>query len=117
MATGAYERSLENSSESITAIILSWLAIEAFLNEAIEQATIHSESVENPSFKEKVVTMVSVIHELDNRASPDTKAKIMHRILTGKALDTNSEQYEHFALLRRIRNALIHKKPETTTGL
>ena len=115
LARGAYERGHSNRSESTTAIILSWLAIEAFLNEAVEQATIHSQAVTDPSYKEKVDTMVSVINEL--RASPGTKVKVMHLILTGRKLDTETALYESFVLLRKIRNALVHKKPEVTQGV
>ena len=114
LARSACKRAEENSSESIVGIIFSAMAIETFLNEVIEQGSGLQHIVTSKAEKERIQTMASVLGELEKqRVSVRVKIEMAHFILKGKSLDKGSLPYQDFALLTDLRNALIHKKPET----
>ena len=108
LTRSAHERSSERPYESIVAIILAVTAIEAYLNESIEFAQM---IVEKESEKEKVETASSILNDLE-RAPTTAKIEMAHFIFTGKRLDKRKGPFKHYALLRTIRNNLVHKKPE-----
>jgi len=94
----------------MVAIILAATAIEAYLHESIEYAQM---IVKDGPEKDEVETVASIINDFEKkRASTVVKVEIAHFIFTGKRLDRSETQFQHYALLRRIRNHLVHKKPE-----
>ena len=102
------ERSNNLEYESIVAIILAAAAIESYFNEAIGFAQMIDKK---ESEKEKVETVASILNDLE-RAPTAAKIELAHFVFTGKRLDKSKAPFKHYALLRTIRNHLVHKKPE-----
>jgi len=114
LARSACKRAEENSSESIVGIIFSAMAIETFLNEVIEQGSGLQHILISKAEKERIQTMTSVLGKLEEqRVSLRAKIEMAHFILKGKSLDTGGLPYQDFSLLIDLRNALVHKRPET----
>ena len=47
----------------------------------------------------------------EDHASIDFKLRLAHWIVTGRPMDKGSKPYQDFALLMRLRNDLVHTKP------
>lgn len=108
LTRNACERSDDLEYESIVAIILAAAAIESYFNESIGFAQM---IVKKESEKEKVETVASILNVLE-RAPTTAKIEMAHFVFTGKRLDKSQAPFMHYALLRTIRNHLVHKKPE-----
>ena len=115
MARKAYERSNDQGLEAIVAVIMSVVAVEAFVNELGELAVSPPQMGEKKTEtdREKVVALGSVLQDLEEQSvSTRTKLQVAHHLLTGKALDKGAMPYQDLDLLARIRNELVHKKAE-----
>ncbi len=89
-------------------IILSTLAVEAFLNEL---GNVNS-FVPKEELSTSLNLSASVLDELEkNNAQIRLKLMVSYYALTGKLIDKGAQPYQDFDLLVDIRNALVHPKP------
>jgi hypothetical protein len=107
LARKACERSRDYPPEAIAAIILSVIGFEAFLNEMVELAS-------GPGNKpEEVKAFGAILEDLEQqKASIEVKVQVVYYIFKRQRLDKGRLPYQDFDLLIKIRNALVHKKPE-----
>jgi hypothetical protein len=106
---------------ALVSLVFAVVSLEAFFNETVELAnmTLVSEQafLSNgvvPKYLEPDV--VSVFFQLmtdaeKSRASLESKFLLANWLLTGKGLDKGAQPYQDFALLLKVRNQLVHFKP------
>ncbi len=110
LAKRSWERTRSNKSESEIAIILSVVALEAFLNELTHSAGICS----NDHAPEEIKAFHSLLQEVENNnAQIQLKVQLAYYVLTKKTVDKGSALYQDFNCLIKLRNALVHAKPIT----
>lgn len=113
IARNAYERSKNDPTEAIVAIIFSAITIEVFLNEMVDFATNQHLPKNEP---EEISAFASILSNLENqKAQLDLKIQVLHYIFKKSQLNRGELPYQDFDLLIKIRNALVHKKPEKWT--
>jgi hypothetical protein len=89
-------------------IILSTLAVEAFMNELGNVNSFVPKEELSPS----LMLSASILDELEkNNAQIRLKLMVSHYALTGELIDKGAQPYQDFDLLVDIRNALVHPKP------
>ena len=93
----------------VAAILLSFAAIEARMNEAIHCKLIKKNSIDpmHEQFVKKHWRAISI--------SIDEKMYLFTEFLTGKTFDTKGSLWKSFVKLRELRNLLMHyklKKPD-----
>jgi hypothetical protein len=110
MARKACERSRTYPPEAIAAIVLSVIGFEAFLNEMVELSSGPPHPSDEP---EEVKAFGAILEDLEQQKAPiDVKVQVAYYIFKRQRLDKGELPYQDFDLLIRIRNALVHKKPE-----
>ena len=111
LAKKAHERSLDDSNESFVSIMLSTNALECFVNDFA-----HAASTELLSMGiESIRSMSFVLQQLESsRATLISKIECIHYFLSGEKPDRGSLKFQDLAYLVRLRNELIHRKPEST---
>jgi hypothetical protein len=99
------------TSEAIAAIVLSAAATEAFVNELpvrIRNAIDRGDKIPTP-----MVTCAVALDELESaNAKTTSKYQIAALTLSGAAFDTGARPYQGFEQLYRLRNAVMHPKPD-----
>jgi hypothetical protein len=110
MARKACERSRTYPPEAIAAIVLSVISFEALLNEMVELASGPQYASNEP---EEVKAFGAILEDLEQqKAQIDVKVQVAYYIFERQRLDRGGLPYQDFDLLIKIRNALVHKKPE-----
>jgi hypothetical protein len=91
---------------ALVSIVFSVIALESFVNEMTEYAQIMAPA------PPEAVTFAQIMGDAEeDHASLDFKLKLAHWIVTGRPMDKGSQPYQDFALLMRLRNDLVHTKP------
>ena len=113
LAKKAYQRSLKDPGEAWVTIILSASCIESFLNDAMELLDFLSTMEVEVAVPERTKAFASMLKSLESQNAPTQfKVEIAYFILTGEQVDKGAQPFQDFSLLFRLRNELIHKKPE-----
>lgn len=106
-ASQAYE--IHRQNDALVSIIFSALALEAFINEMLSLAEDAKQAGETEAFLDKLIDAI------DESASQkkSTREKFM---LASEALNSSFKKgenpYQNFADLFRLRDCLVHLKPE-----
>ena len=111
LAKKAYERSLTDDTESFVSITLSAMALECYINDFA-----HQSSSEMLRIGVKPLQDVNyVLGVLENsKSSLITKIETIHYLLTENELDRGDSRHQELSMLVRLRNELVHRKPEST---
>jgi len=113
IAASAYKRSHTTSSESLTTILFSFIGIESFINILTEVTSGSLLSLKTPPL---IITLGKILNELDTTGhSLANKYQITRLVLTGELYDKGTLPYQDFDCLIKIRNALIHSRPDRFT--
>lgn len=107
LAEKAYERAKEDCTESLSSIIISVIAFETFLNEFKDVIQRYQ------SESDTLLSLKQILDNLeDEKASTILKTQMIYYHLTHELLDKGASPFQDYCQLTKIRNALIHKKPE-----
>jgi hypothetical protein len=110
LARTASENTDDTPSEAVVAVVFSAIAVESFLNEVLERLRFDADR-EVPELKRaRMMSEAADLYEKD--ASVDVKTQILSASLTGAPIDRGAQPYQDFNLLVRVRNALVHYRPE-----
>jgi hypothetical protein len=110
LACKAYRQSKADPSQAIVALVFAAITIEAFLNDMVEVASSPLWEEQRPK---EVEAFASVLSDLEQqRAQIGLKIQMAHYIFEGRQIDKGGLPYQSFDLLVKLRNALIHYKPE-----
>ena len=114
LAKDACKQSTAGNNHPLAAIILSAIAVETFINEAVE--AIHPYLVPRSEWEtepDKLEALHSIIGDLKKqRSSTRTKLQVAHFVLTGKAIKRGEQPYQDFDLLVKLRDKLVHSDVE-----
>jgi len=109
LAQKAAERSKKDRRESIVAIILSAICLEAFINEFEDMLSRYISEEDPVSLK----TLKHFLRDLEEgKASIKTKVKTVLYILTQDIPKKGGLPYQDFSFLIDLRNHLVHRKAE-----
>jgi hypothetical protein len=96
---------------ALISVVFSVIALEAFINEMTDYAqdmTAYQPSVEGP----EAVLFAQVMGDAEEaHARLESKFTLASWILSGRNIDRGGQPYQDFALLMRLRNDLVHTKP------
>jgi hypothetical protein len=118
-AKAAYERARNTSShdrelgqmDALDAIVFSAVALEAFINEAVELATQPPPpGTSNPPSVNSFATLLA-----DAERSHDSitlKFMRAHHAFTGSTYDAGRAPFQDFVLLVALRDAVVHYRPQ-----
>jgi hypothetical protein len=97
---------------ALISIVFSVLALEAFLNEAIELANDFTTKATPNIEPEAVTAFIECMADAErSHASLESKFVIGNWVLTGRRLDRGAFPYQDLLLLISLRNDLVHFKP------
>jgi hypothetical protein len=99
-----------HQQSALVSLVFSVVSLEAFLNETVELANMalylgYSEPEVVPAFIQLMTDAEK------SRASLESKFILANWLLTGKSLDRGVPPYQDLALLLKVRNQLVHFKP------
>jgi hypothetical protein len=95
---------------ALVSLVFAEASLEAFLNESIELACDRSNDTQEPQI---VSSFAQLMSDFEGSRMPlESRFQIAHWMLTGKPYDKGVQPYQDFALLMRVRNALLHFKPD-----
>jgi hypothetical protein len=95
---------------ALVSLVFAEASLEAFLNESIELACDRSHDTQEPQIVSSFAQLMSDFEA--SRMPLESRFQIAHWMLTGKPYDKGAQPYQDFALLMRVRNALVHFKPD-----
>ena len=122
-AQAAYGRARKTSSEdrelgqmdALDAIVFAAVALEAFVNEAVELAAqLPPPGTSNPPSVNSFATLLAEVER--SHGSIQLKFMLAHQVFTGTTYDAGRLPYQDFALLVRLRNAIAHYRPEESVS-
>jgi hypothetical protein len=125
MAHGAAKRSVEDAKrpnaltdDALIAIVVAATAAEAFINELAYYLRLLGETrADWAPVESELLACADVVNEVEDRRGPVTeKYHAASRALPGGAFDKGALAFQDFACLVRLRNAIVHLKPEATDG-
>ena len=93
---------------ALVSLVFAEASLEAFLNETIELAWDWSHNTKEPPI---VSSFAQLMSDLE-RSPLQSRFQMAHWMLTGKPYDKDAPPYRDFVLLMRVRNALLHFKPD-----
>ena len=114
LAKNAYDRCLDYPYEASVSIMLSVITLECYVNELqcrIDAFLIHesNDTLKDLSFH---------LNEYEkNRNSLISKLELILYCLKKEKFDRGSRHFQDIRMLINIRNALVHRKPESTSKL
>ena len=94
---------------ALVSVVFSVVALEAFVNEITEYALATSECLQSSEPQEVAVFAQVMADAAASRATLEARLSLANGMLSGRPL--NPEAYQDFALLIRLRNDLVHFKP------
>lgn len=120
IAKSAYERTVDDKpersssrSDTLISIIFAAASLEAFINELADKAAEKPVLLDHP---ESVKNLAILLKELEEtRASTRLKFMITKLVFAGKIFDKrdkDAQTYQNFLLLSKLRDSLIHLKPQ-----
>jgi hypothetical protein len=96
---------------ALISVVFSVIALESFMNEMTDYAqdmTDYQPFVEGP----EAVLFAQVMGDAEeSHARLESKFTLAKWILSGRNVDRGGQTYQDFALLTRLRNDLVHTKP------
>jgi hypothetical protein len=93
---------------ALVSLVFAEASLEAFLNESIELALDHSHDPKEPQIASSFAQLMPDFE----RSGLESKFQLAHWILTGNPYEKGAQPYQDFLLLMRVRNALLHYKPD-----
>jgi hypothetical protein len=112
LAKRAVERSSEFSPDALAAIVFSALWVEAFANELLHRfETARHDELTEPLRRLRTMANAADLSARDARL--DVKVQVIAASLTGSPFDRGRQPFQDFQLLLRLRNDLVHHRPET----
>lgn len=109
IAREASENSVAGEHSSFVAILFSFFALEAWVNDLLD----HVQSGDPHWSPLAVQSLMGFANELEGKGvSLELKIQLIAIGLAGRAFDRGRKPLQDSALLTRIRNALVHAKPE-----
>lgn len=100
-----------NASRTLVGVVFSAIAIESFVNEILERVGLSRPPDEDP--RVSMLRTMSVACGLSGKScSLETKVQVIYAALNGHAIDKGARPYQDFDLLLRVRNAIVHDRPE-----
>jgi hypothetical protein len=106
LARRAYERSQKAGTEAEVSIILSAVAVEAFLNEIADLASSHADTPQ-------IIDLADLLLETEKaNIQPLFKLRLAFMALTGRLPSRGDALMQNVAALMSLRNALVHLKPQ-----
>lgn len=110
LAKKAYERSVDDHSESFVSIALSAMALECYVNDFTHQS---SSSIFSQNEK-SISDLTYILSALENaKSSLIAKIEAIIFLLTGAEMDKGGAIHQELAMLMKLRNELVHRKPES----
>lgn len=105
------DRAAGHVADALTAIVFSAVALEAFINEAGRFAALPP--VPGETIPGSVSAFAALAEEIEESRGPlNLKFLLAKHFFTGQPYDKGVPPYQDFDLLIRLRNALVHPKPE-----
>lgn len=102
-------------SDAIVAILLAAASAEAFINEFAEILEMDKSDLGHRQLLPPLRACADALVEVeDARGSLSLKYLIASQILSGSMFDKGSNPYQDFAVLIKLRNDLMHLKPQDT---
>ncbi|MFN8669639.1 MAG: hypothetical protein U0164_20795 [Gemmatimonadaceae bacterium] len=99
--------------KSIAAIIMSAASVEGFINELLEELQFELHGSSSSKMPRKLRLLARLAGELDQRnASVALKLQLYVGCLRTEPWDTGHAMYQDLDLLLKLRNALVHSRPE-----
>ena len=96
--------------EALISIVFAVISVEAFFNEAAELANLMTSGVSREP--EVVLTFAQFMSTAEkSRLSLEAKILMSNWIMTGKSMNRGEQPYQDFALLLKVRNELVHFRP------
>lgn len=103
----------EQPLKSIAAIIMSAASVEGFINELLEELQFELHGSSPHKMPRKLRVLARLAEELDHRnASVSLKLQLYVGCLRTEPWNTGHSMYQDFDLLLKLRNALVHSRPE-----
>ncbi len=98
---------------ALTSIVFAAITLEAFINDlAAHVASIAAEQ-DAPAW---AVTLRQILQEAEqSRTSVQSKYLLTRFVLTGNSFDKSDSAYQEFDRLMRLRNEIVHAKPQEST--
>lgn len=93
--------------QATVAAILSYQAIETFANQAIEERMCEGQTLE---LTHRKALESFDLHRLQREVSTEEKVVTVLPMLVGVRFDKSEKLWQRFALLQRVRDAVIHLK-------
>jgi hypothetical protein len=101
-------------ASAITSIVMSALAVEAFINElaeAADMAQIGRQEIASPALV-KLHDLANVLKEVeDTQGSVTMKYQMAYLVLSGGTFPRGNSPFQEFKQLVTLRNLLVHLKP------
>jgi hypothetical protein len=121
IAVKSYERTklapsdtTPGQDDALVAILFSAASLEAQLMELAHIATATEMSRATDSLRLQALS--DILEELEEaKASVQAKYRVARRILLGTGYDKGAHPFQDFQILIRLRNAIVHLKPEHIT--
>jgi hypothetical protein len=111
LARKAYERSKEESWEASVSIMLSAMTLECYVNELSHRVADYQKHESIGELK----NLAFLLGEYEkNKNSLLSKIELIHFCLSGEKADKGSRHFQDITMLLKLRNALVHRKPEPT---
>jgi hypothetical protein len=110
LARRCYDRIGAQRTESQIVVILAVVALEGFINELEVHA--HLASQGGSSVVAHTLSRALRVAE-EERASTLLKINVAHLAMTGEFPDKGAQPYQDIELLFRLRNLLVHARPES----
>jgi hypothetical protein len=107
----------EANMDALVALVFSAASLEAFINEATESAFLYTrDSIrQEPT---SIATFALLGRELEEgHGSVQLKFMLARAIFTGSGYKKGEQPYQDFNLLMKIRNNLVHLKPQDTLDI
>ncbi len=117
LARNAYRKYLKETSDhpakyqALVAIVFAAASLEAFINELTEAAL--RRYSESPESIQSFATLLNEVEE--SRGSTRLKFQLGWAILTGKPYDKGKPPYQDFSNLLKLRDQIMHLKPQNAT--
>ncbi|WP_445357964.1 hypothetical protein [Microbulbifer sp. ANSA005] len=111
LAKKAYERSKDESWEASVSIMLSAMTLECYVNELSHRVS----DFQRHEPIEELKNLGFLLGEYEkNKNSLQSKIELIHFCLSGEKADKGSKYFQDISMLIKLRNALVHRKPEST---
>ncbi|AFZ59705.1 hypothetical protein H6G54_13190 [Anabaena cylindrica FACHB-243] len=98
-------------TDAIPAILFSAMSIEAFINELPELATAYTTPEEEPEdFAKKLAALLTTVEKSNGQIQ--LKLLVTYIAISGEPPKLGTKTYQNFVNLFKLRNELVHLKPQ-----